>query len=78
MKTERKLKKLFRLTKNEEGSCFCDMNYEEIKNDYQAYWYIIKDKNQPPTLIANCMRNVIEYFFNFIENKDLNNFFNNQ
>jgi len=31
--------------------------------------------NQPPALIANCMRNIIEYFFNFIEKKDLNNIF---
>lgn len=66
---------LIRLTKNENGSVFIAMKYEEIQNDYQAYWYIIKDENQPPTLIANCMRNVIEYFFNFVEKKDLNNFF---
>lgn len=66
---------LFRLTKNENGSTFIQMKYEEVQNDYQAYWYIIKDENQPPTLIANCMRNVIEYFFNFVEKKDLNNFF---
>ncbi|HTG64743.1 MAG TPA: AAA family ATPase [Flavobacterium sp.] len=66
---------LIRLTKNENGSAFTPMKYEEIQNDYQAYWYIIKDENQPPALIANCMRNVIEYFFNFVEKKDLNNFF---
>jgi len=66
---------LFRLTKNENGSSFIPMSYEEIQNDYQAYWYIIKDEKQPPALIANCMRNIIEYFFNFIEKKDLNNFF---
>lgn len=51
------------------------MKYEEIQNDYQAYWYIIKDNAQPPALIANCMRNIIEYFFNFVEKKDLNNVF---
>lgn len=67
--------KLFRLIKNNDGSRFQRMKYEEIQNDYQAYWFIIKDKNQPPALIANCMRNVIEYFFNFVEKKDLNNFF---
>ncbi|HCE56136.1 MAG TPA: hypothetical protein DER05_14535 [Lutibacter sp.] len=67
--------KLFRLIKNNDGSSFQKMKYEEIQNDYQAYWYIIKDENQPPALIANCMRNVIEYFFNFVEKKDLNNFF---
>ena len=66
---------LFRLIKNERGSCFQSMKYESIQNDYQAYWYIIRDESQPPALIANCMRNIIEYFFNFVEKKDLNNFF---
>lgn len=67
--------KLFRLIKNENGSSFVSMSYEEIQNDYQAYWFIIKDDKQPAALIANCMRNIIEYFFNFVEKKDLNNFF---
>lgn len=66
---------LFRLSKNENGSSFVSMSYEEIQNDYQAYWFIIKDNTQHPALIANCMRNIIEYFFNFVEKKDLNNFF---
>lgn len=70
--------KLFRLIKNSDGSSFQNMKYEEIQNDYQAYWYIIKDEKQHPALIANCMRNVIEYFFNFVEKKDLNNFFNQE
>lgn len=67
--------KLFRLIKNDKGSHFQTMKYESIQNDYQAYWYIIRDESQPPALIANCMRNIIEYFFNFVEKKDLNNFF---
>lgn len=68
--------KLFRMTKNEDGSHISVMKYEEIQNDYQSYWQIIKDAKQPPALIANCMRNIIEYFFNFIEKKDLNDVFN--
>ena len=67
--------KLFRIIKNENSSLFAPMKYEEIQNDYQAYWYIIKDEKQPSALIANCMRNIIEYFFNFVEKKDLNNAF---
>ena len=51
---------LFRLTKNSEGSQFFNMKYEEIQNDYQSYWFIVKDDKQPPALIANCMRNIIE------------------
>ena len=71
----KEIQKLFRLTKNENGSSFVSMKYEEIQNDYQAYWFIIKDDKQPAALIANCMRNIIEYFFNFVEKKDLNKFF---
>lgn len=69
--TERKeTQKLFRICKNTESSYFEDMKYEDIQNDYQAYWHIIKDKKQSPALIANCMRNVMEYFFNFVEKQD--------
>lgn len=70
-----KNQKLFRMLKNSSGSQLSEMKYEEIQNDYHSYWYIIKDNQQPPALIANCMRNIIEYFFNFIEKKDLNNVF---
>jgi wobble nucleotide-excising tRNase len=67
--------KLFRLTKHSSGSDIQEMKYEEIQNDYQTYWSVINDHNQPPALIANCMRNIIEYFFNFVRKKDLGNVF---
>lgn len=67
--------KLFRIRKNSIGSEILEMKYEEIQNDYHSYWFVIKDDNQPAALIANCMRNIIEYFFNFVEKKDLNNVF---
>lgn len=70
-----KTQKLFRLSKPSSGSVIKEMKYEEIQNDYQAYWSVINDQNQPPALIANCMRNIIEYFFNFVRKKDLNNVF---
>lgn len=70
-----KIQKLFRLIKNKNGSVFVEMKYEEIQNDYQAYWHIIKDENQHPALIANCMRNIMEYFFNFVEKQDFSNVF---
>ncbi len=54
------------------------MSYEEIQSDYQAYWSIIKNRDSAPALIANCMRNIIEYFFNFVEKRDLNNTFNSE
>lgn len=67
--------KLFRIEKSSSGSSINEMKYEEIQNDYQAYWAVINDCAQPPALIANCMRNVVEYFFNFVRKKDLNNVF---
>ncbi len=68
--------KLFRLSKNNTGSFFKEMKYEEIQSDYQAYWYIIRDLEQPAALIANSMRNILEYFINFIEKRELNALFN--
>lgn len=67
--------KLFRITKSAAGSSIQEMKYEEIQNDYQAYWSVVNDPTQPPALIANCMRNIVEYFFNFVRKKDLNNVF---
>lgn len=67
--------KLFRLTKNSVSTHISEMKYNEIQNDYHSYWHVIKDDKQPPALIANCMRNIIEYFFGFIEKNDLNNVF---
>lgn len=67
--------KLFRLSKPSTGSVIQEMKYEEIQNDYQAYWSVVNDQSQPPALIANCMRNIVEYFFNFVRKKDLNNVF---
>lgn len=71
----KKTQKLFRLSKPSSGSVIQEMKYEEIQNDYQAYWSVVNDKSQPAALIANCMRNIIEYFFNFVRKKDLNNVF---
>lgn len=70
-----KTQKLFRLSKPSSGSVIQEMKYEEIQNDYQAYWSVVNDQSQPPALIANCMRNIVEYFSNFVRKKDLNNVF---
>ena len=67
--------KFFRLYKNENGTDLKEMKYEEIQNDYQAYWSIIKDNNSPMALVANCMRNAIEYFFGFIDRTNLDAIF---
>jgi wobble nucleotide-excising tRNase len=67
--------KLFRLSKPSTGSVIQEMKYESIQNDYQAYWSVVNDDSQHPALIANCMRNIIEYFFNFVGKKPLVNVF---
>ncbi|MCP4989195.1 MAG: AAA family ATPase [Colwellia sp.] len=72
-KRRKETQNLFRLTKNTTGSSISYMKYEEIQNDYQSYWSVINDDKQPPALIANCMRNIIEYFFNFVQKEDLSN-----
>lgn len=75
-KNPKKPKKLFRLIKNTDGSFFDEMRCDEVQNEYQAYWSIIKDDRQPEALIANCMRNIVEYFFAFVANKKLSDLFN--
>lgn len=67
--------KLFRISKPPSGSVIQEMKYEEIQNDYQAYWSVVNDQSESPALIANCMRNIVEYFFTFVRKKDLNNVF---
>lgn len=67
-----KTQKLFRMVKNNNGTQIIEMKYEEVQNDYQAYWQVIRDDKHPPALIANCMRNIVEYFFGFIEKRDIN------
>ncbi|EZP32391.1 AAA family ATPase [Pseudomonas sp. RIT288] len=74
-KTRGETQHLYRVLKNANGSAVVSMRYEEIQNDYQSYWSIIKDQASPPALIANCMRNIVEYFFNFVQKKDFNNVF---
>lgn len=66
---------LFRIVKNSNGSSFVPMKYSEIQNDYQMYWSVVNDENSQPALIANCMRNIIDYFFGFIMNNALNEVF---
>ena len=66
---------LYRIVKYSDGSAIVGMKYEEIQNDYQTYWTMIKNTSTPPALIANCMRNVVEYFFSFVQKKDFNNVF---
>lgn len=65
--------KLFRIVKKSKNSSILSMENNEIQNDYQSYWQILKDHNSwwmSDILLANSMRNILEYFFGFI-NRDI-------
>lgn len=66
----------FRVIKTSEGSKILRMTSSEIQNEYQSYWSVIKEKTTPEVLLANCMRNVLEHFFGFIQSHEsINNIF---
>ena len=68
-KKEIPTKKYYRLTKDQYNkSDFRDLKTNEIQNNYQEYWSIVKDDNSPKALVANCMRHIIEHFFGFLGN----------
>lgn len=70
------LPNLYRIIKNTDGSKIVPMKINEIQNDYQSYWSVLKDPNIPETLLANSMRNILEHFFGFVEkHESLNNIF---
>lgn len=74
--TREECEKLFRMAKNADGSYIEEMKYSEIRNDYEAYWSVINDPKTPPALLANCMRNILDYFFGFVDRLEFNNIFN--
>lgn len=64
---------LFRIKKTDAGSVIVPMGYNEIQNEYESYWSVVNARDGVnPILQANCMRNIIEYFFGFVERKQLN------
>jgi wobble nucleotide-excising tRNase len=49
------------------------MSFEDIKNDYQSYWSLLKDVKEGrvlPVILPNIMRNILEYYFSFVHKKD--------
>ena len=61
-------KKLFRITKGFYGSIIVSMEKDEIYNEYESYWQVIKDypERSSKVLLANSMRNILEYSFYFV------------
>lgn len=74
---ERELnQKLFRISKRIAGSEIEEMKYHDIHNDYESYWAVVNNSHENPALVANCMRNILDYFFGFVEKLEYNNIFN--
>ena len=74
-KRRNQFQKLLRITKRANGSEIEEMHYHELHNDYETYWSIINDPDQHPALIANCMRNVLDYYFGFVERLEYHSLF---
>jgi wobble nucleotide-excising tRNase len=58
----------FRVTKDEFSSV-CEMKSDEIKNDYQAYWLVLKEaieSQKYSVAIPIAMRYILEHYFSFI------------
>lgn len=68
--TYNKSMKYFRIRKDKNTSHIEIMKENEILNDYQAYWQILKECKKDGinvVLIPNVMRNILEYFLGFIQ-----------
>lgn len=64
--------KLYRVTKSK-SSQIKDLKRDELQNDYQMYWQVIIDCQSNPDyahMLPNAMRNILEYYFNFIHKKE--------
>lgn len=62
----------FRVTKYRHTR-ITDLKMEEIKNNYQCYWQVIKDVKEgklSSVMLPNAMRNILEHYFSFIRKRD--------
>lgn len=54
-------------------SVVLDLARDELGNDYEAFWQVIKDargSSIPPATLANAMRCILEHFFYFVAGED--------
>ncbi|MBZ7950488.1 AAA family ATPase [Campylobacter sp. LH-2024] len=76
---EKKIKS-FRISKNQNNYSYInDLKNDEILNDYQAYWQILKEYKQGKVhkaIIPITMRNILEKFLGFVYVKSLTSFIN--
>ncbi|RAI72458.1 hypothetical protein DOZ80_02620 [Pseudomonas fluorescens] len=62
----------FRVSKGAH-SAFAQLGHEEIKNDYETYWQVIRDARDSKVhaaVLPNMMRNILEHYFGFIHKSD--------
>lgn len=62
----------FRVSKGTH-STFAPLGHEEIKNDYETYWQVIRDARDAKVhaaVLPNMMRNILEHYFGFIHKND--------
>ncbi len=65
---------LFRILKPK-YSIISSLEKDDIQNEYQSYWQVLKDHDKghsSDSLLANSMRNILEYFFGFIDKNKFN------
>lgn len=64
--------KLYRVVKSQ-FSLVYDLKRNELQNDYQMYWQVVKDSSSNPSyahMLPNAMRNILEHYFNFVHKKE--------
>ena len=60
----------FVITKDDEGS-HISYNYENpICSSYESLWRMVKSKDNSDVVKLNCMRQILDYYFNFIGQTD--------
>ena len=72
LKKSKEQYKLYRVTKSK-YSQVKDLKNNELKNDYQMYWQVIKDCQSNPDyshMLPNAMRNILEHYFNFVHKEE--------
>ncbi|EKT53089.1 AAA family ATPase [Providencia sneebia] len=64
--------KLYRVAKSQ-FSLVYDLKRDELQNDYQMYWQVVKDSTSNPSyahMLPNAIRNILEHYFNFVHKKE--------
>ncbi|MFH0023382.1 AAA family ATPase [Pseudomonas atacamensis] len=62
----------FRVSKSTHSS-IAELGHEEIKNDYETYWQVVRDAQDSKVhaaVLPNMMRNILEHYFGFIHKND--------